>query len=90
MVCSDLECDADTLMTGYEKRWQVEVYHKSLKQNASLTGSPAFSASARANLIFLAVYAVFELEYLKIKTKLNHFALRTKYLLLPVSRLLLS
>lgn len=80
LVCSDLQCDADTLMTGYEKRWQVEVYHKSLKQNANLASSPAFSASARANHIFLAVFAVFKLECLKIKTKLNHFALRTKLL----------
>ncbi len=31
--------------------------------------------------MFLATYAVFKLECLKIKTKLNHFALRTKLLI---------
>ena len=58
LVCSDLQCDKDKFINGYQKRWQVEVYH-----------------------MFLATYAVFKLECLKIKTKLNHFALRTKLLI---------
>ena len=66
---------------GCQKRWQVEVYHKSLKQNANLGKSPAHSQRARFNHMFLATYAVFKLECLKIKTKLNHFALHTKLLI---------
>ena len=31
--------------------------------------------------VFMAIYAVFKLEYLKIKHKLNHFALKAKLLL---------
>ncbi|MFW2178540.1 MULTISPECIES: transposase [unclassified Moraxella] len=81
LVCSDLDCDADTFMNGYQKRWHVEVYHKSLKQNANLGSSPAHSQTARHNHIFLAIYAVFKLECLKIKTKLNHFRLRYRLLL---------
>ncbi|MFP6812291.1 MAG: MerR family transcriptional regulator [Moraxella sp.] len=42
--------------------------------------SPAHSQRARFNHMFLATYAVFKLECLKIKTKLNHFALRLKLL----------
>lgn len=80
LVCSDLNCDKDTFINGYQKRWQVEVYHKSLKQNANLGCSPAFSRTARFNHIFLSTYAVFKLECLKLKTKLNHFALRTRLL----------
>ena len=57
---------------GYQKRWQVEVYHKSLKQNANLGKSPVHSQRARFNHMFLATYAVFKLECLKIKTKLTH------------------
>ena len=81
LVCSDLQCDKDKFINGYQKRWQVEVYHKSLKQNANLGKSPAHSQRARFNHMFLATYAVFKLECLKIKTKLNHFALRTKLLI---------
>ena len=33
-----------------------------------------------ANVKFVVLYAVFKLECLKIKTKLNHFALRLKLL----------
>lgn len=80
LVCSDLQCDKDKFINGYQKRWQVEVYHKSLKQNANLGKSPAHSQRARFNHMFLATYAVFKLECLKIKTKLNHFALRLKLL----------
>lgn len=80
LVCSDLQCDTDTFINSYQKRWQVEVYHKSLKQNANLGKSPAHSHKARFNHIFLATYAVFKLECLKIKTKLNHFNLRMKLL----------
>ena len=40
LVCSDLTCDYDAAVTSYKKRWQVEVFHKSLKSNASLAKSP--------------------------------------------------
>lgn len=80
LVCSNLQCDKDTFINSYQKRWQVEIYHKSLKQNANLGKSPVHSHKARFNHIFLATYAVFKLECLKIKTKLNHFALRMKLL----------
>jgi hypothetical protein len=40
LVCSDLTCDYDAITTSYKKRWQVEVFHKSLKSNANLAKSP--------------------------------------------------
>ena len=40
LVCSDLTCNYDAVTTSYKKRWQVEVFHKSLKSNASLAKSP--------------------------------------------------
>ncbi len=41
LVCSDLTCDYDAITTSYKKRWQVEVFHKSLKSNTNLAKSPA-------------------------------------------------
>jgi hypothetical protein len=55
--------------------------HKSLKSNASLAKSPTKTIKTQANHVFMAIYSVFKLECLKIKTALNHFALRTKLLI---------
>jgi hypothetical protein len=78
LVCSDLTCDGDTVTTTYQKRWQVEVFHKSLKSNAALAKSPTRRVTTQNNHVFMAIYAVFKLECLKLKHKTNHFALRAK------------
>ncbi|MEY4718263.1 MAG: hypothetical protein RL563_881 [Pseudomonadota bacterium] len=78
LVCSDLTCDGDTVTTIYQKRWQVEVFHKSLKSNAALAKSPTRRVTTQNNHVFMSIYAVFKLECLKLKHKANHFALRAK------------
>jgi hypothetical protein len=81
LVCSDLTCDGEQAATLYQKRWKVEEFHKSLKSNAGLAKSPTRTVTTQNNHVFMAIYAVFKLECLKIKHKLNHFALRMKLLL---------
>ena len=78
LVCSDTTIDGDHIATIYQKRWKVEEFHKSLKSNAALAKSPTKTIKTQANHVFMAIYSVFKLECLKIKTALNHFALRTK------------
>jgi len=78
LVCSDLTCDGDIVTTIYQKRWQVEVFHKSLKSNAALAKSPTRRVTTQNNHVFMSIYAVFKLECLKLKHKTNHFALRAK------------
>ncbi|NTU42125.1 MAG: transposase [Nitrospirales bacterium] len=78
LVCSDLTCDGEQITTLYKKRWKVEVFHKSLKSNAALAKSPTRRVTTQNNHVFMAIYAVFKLECLNIKHKLNHFALRAK------------
>ena len=80
LICSDLDCDKDAIESIYKKRWKVEVYHKTLKQNANMAKSPTKRVRTQANHIFLAIYATFKLECLSIKKKLNHFALKRKLL----------
>jgi hypothetical protein len=41
LVTNNLERSTEEFKTLYKKRWSVEEYHKSLKQNASLAKSPA-------------------------------------------------
>jgi hypothetical protein len=78
LVSSDLTCDGYTVTTIYQKRWQGEVFHKSLKSNAALAKSPTRRVTTQNNHVFMAIYAVFKLECLKLKHKANHFALRAK------------
>ncbi|APS43673.1 hypothetical protein AVI51_12145 [Piscirickettsia salmonis] len=40
LITNDLETDGDGLYKIYQKRWKIEEYHKSIKQNASLAKSP--------------------------------------------------
>ena len=81
LVCSDLTCDYDFVTTSYKKRWQVEVFHKSLKSNASLAKSPTRTVRTQSNHVFMAIYAAFKLECLSIANKLNSFALCRKLLI---------
>ncbi len=78
LLCSDLECDAETLKTIYKKRWKVEVFHKTLKSNASMAKSPSHTVLTQSNHLFMSIYSAFRLEVLASKLKLNHFELRAK------------
>ena len=81
LVCSDLKCDYDAMTTTYKKRWQVEMFHKSLKSNASLAKSPTRVVRTQSNHVFMAIYAAFKLECLGIANKLNPLALSRKLLI---------
>ena len=70
--------DFTTLCDLYEKRWKIEEYHKSIKQNTSLEKSPTKTVVTQSNHIFSSIYAYVKLELLKFKTSLNHFALKSK------------
>ena len=80
LICSDLDCDKDAIEAIYKKRWRVEMYHKTMKQNANLAKSPTKRVRTQANHVFMTIYATFKLECLSIKKKLNHFALKSKLL----------
>ena len=84
LVSSDVTLDYERLTTIYQRRWKVEEYHKSLKSNASLAKSPTKTIRTRSNHVFASIYAFVKLERLKIATKLNHFALRSRMYLKAV------
>lgn len=78
LVTSDLELTYGGITTIYQKRWNVEPYHKSLKQNASLSKSPTRTVITQSNHFFASLCSFVKLEMLKVKTKTNHFALKSK------------
>lgn len=81
IVSNDLESSADQTYEIYQKRWRIEEYHKSIKQNASLEKSPTKVTRSQKNHIFAAIIAYCKLEFLRTKTSLNHFALKYKLLM---------
>ena len=78
LVSSDTSLDFDGITTIYQKRWKVEEYHKSLKQNASLAKSPTKTIETQANHFFASMLAFVKLEKLKIKTGLGHFQFKAQ------------
>jgi hypothetical protein len=78
LACSDTTVKRGQILAIYQKRWPVEVFHKSLKQNAALGKAPVRRVVTQNNHVFAVLYAVFKLECLSIKRHLNHFALRAQ------------
>lgn len=78
LVCSDLSRTHEEVLALYQKRWKVEEYHKSLKQNAALAKSPARTNATQTNHVFAALYGFVKLEILRGHTQMSHFALRAK------------
>ena len=78
LVTNDLTLDAVQMDTLYQKRWGVEEFHASIKGNTSLAASPTKTKQSQKNHIFASLYAFVKLKLLRIETKLNHFALRSK------------
>lgn len=78
LVSNDLSLSYNDFATIYKKRWSVEEYHKSTKQNASIAKSPTRTIKSQSNHIFCAIWAYVKLEKLKFQTNLNHFQLKAK------------
>jgi hypothetical protein len=78
LVSSDLTLSFDQQTKLYQKRWSIEVYHKSLKQNAGLEKSPTRTTTTQRNHFFASLCAYVKLEALKIKTGVGHFTIKSK------------
>ena len=78
LVTSDLTLDGGQIARLYQRRWQVEEYHKSLKQNASLACSPTRTVRTQTNHLFASLCAFVKLEALKMKANCHHFALKNR------------
>lgn len=79
LICSDISLTYDQITTIYKKRWNVEVFHKSIKSNAALSKSPCKTVKTQSNHFFASLYSFFRLEQLKLRYQLNLCALRTKF-----------
>ena len=65
-----------TLSEIYQKRWRIEEFHKSLKQNLKIERSPTKISFTQLNHIFITFLAFNKLENLRTKFNTNHYALK--------------
>lgn len=78
LITNDLELNNESVATIYQKRWNVETFHKSLKQNAGLEKSPTKYEVTQSNHIFASLIAYCKLEILRFKEHTNHFQLKNR------------
>ena len=78
LITNEMKKDGEQIYEIYQKRWKIEVYHKSIKSNAALKKSPTKTVRTQTNHIFSSIYAFFKLEQIGLATNLNHFALKYK------------
>ena len=78
LVSSDTDLTQAQRTMIYQRRWKVEEYHKSLKQNASIGKSPTKTLTTQANHFLAAVLAYIKLEALKLKCGIGHFRLKAQ------------
>lgn len=78
LVTSDLTLNADQIVTIYQRRWKVEEYHRSLKQNAAVAKSPTRTETTQTNHFVAALWSFVKIELLKARTKKNHYQLKSQ------------
>ena len=78
LACSDTTKQGYHIYDIYNKRWNIEGYHKSIKTNIGLAKSPTKTEITQNNHFFASIYAYLKLELLKCKTNLNHFAIKSR------------
>ncbi len=78
LVTCDLTLNADQIITIYQRRWKVEEYHRSLKQNAALAQSPTRTETTQTNHFVAALWSFVKIELLKVRTNKNHYQLKSQ------------
>ena len=78
LVTNDINLSFNEVLKIYKRRWKIEEYHKSLKQNLHIEHSPTKVEISQRNHIHLTVCGFIKLEKLRLNYKMNHFAIKEK------------
>lgn len=78
LVTNDIDLSFNKVLEIYKRRWKIEEYHKSLKQNLKIEHSPTKVETSQRNHIHLAVCSFIKLEKLRLNYNMNHFAIKEK------------
>jgi hypothetical protein len=86
LVTNDETMSGNRFKMLYKKRWSVEVYHESIKQNTGIGSSPARTERTQSNHIFASLYAYVKLEIAKLNHGYNHFAIKSQIYMASLKR----
>jgi len=82
LASNDLKLNSSELYELCQKRWGIEVYHRGLKNNTSLSKSPARTVKRQSNHIYMSLLSYCKLEFLKLKTSFsNQYQLKERLLI---------
>lgn len=76
LVTSDEKLDWDSLLTCYQRRWQVELFHRSVKQNAAIGKAPLHASKALISHCYASIRGFLKLELLRIRQALSHDSIK--------------
>jgi hypothetical protein len=76
LVTSDEKPDWDALLTCYQRRWQVELFHRSIKQNAAIGKAPLHAVKALMSHCYASLRGYIKLELLRIRHALSHDSIK--------------
>ncbi len=70
-ISNDLDLEGNKLYKCYQKRWDVEEYHRFIKQNLSIGSSMSRTERSQSNHIILSLISYIDLERLSKSTNKN-------------------
>lgn len=59
LLTNDLKNNGNKIYEIYQKRWKIEIFHKSIKSNTALKRSPTKTVRTQVNHVFASIYAFF-------------------------------
>ena len=77
-MSSDTHLTWEQVTIIYQKRWKIEEYHQSLKQNTSMGKSPVKIIDTQANHFFSSVLVDIKLEKITRRLGIGHFRLKAQ------------
>jgi hypothetical protein len=78
LVTNDIDLTTNKILEIYKRRWKIEEYHKSLKQNLKIEHSPTKVETSQLNHVYLCVCGFIRLEQMRLYEGLNHFAIKER------------
>jgi 2C-methyl-D-erythritol 2,4-cyclodiphosphate synthase len=79
LCCSHLGASKEKIIETYQRRWAIEEYHKSLKQNFNIEKSPQKKKRSQMNFIYVVIASYILMEKLKEQLHLNHYKIKKRF-----------
>ncbi|MGC1203481.1 MAG: transposase [Flavobacteriaceae bacterium] len=78
LATSDLNLDYQDLTAIYQKRWKVEEFFRSIKNNTAFAKAPTKTIQTQQAHFVASMIAYMKLERLKIRNSKNHYAMKSE------------